>query len=424
MDAVVRPTSEQVCPRCGASIVHDRAFTPWCAACDWNVDAGFRPREKPSRMARIYSSLGRRFGESLFQQVRATPVTRPRFTVSRAAADAIAVVVIAVGIGMAAAGVWMVVFSGMLFVAAMGAVVLFAVFVGRPRFAERPERTVTRADAPTLYELADRIAEALRAPRVHTLGIDGEWNAVTYRYGLRQRTAIDIGLPFWDSIDEGQRVFVLAHEVAHSVNGDSSRGVLFSVAIQTLETWMYVLEPDDLTGGDRGLAGIATIPINVVLYGLTIGLGLVGEALFLLSFRAGQRAEFYADALAASAAGSESAISGLDRLQLDSAYKRAVAGVATGNRATDLFQELSEQLRITPASELERLRRGERLLGTSLDTRHPPTYQRIEILEGQPSRPASAILTPDQSRRIDAELARFRDDIAKETVEEYLGSIS
>ena len=246
---------ERDCPDCGAQISYDRAFVPWCRACRWNVDAGLRPTEPPTSLDRIWKAIGSRAGDSLYRQLLASPIVRPRFTISRLAAYAISLPVFAVSIAILLTGLWLIVFGGNLVLLGIGVVVTAIGVVSRPRFLKPSEPPLTRIEAPEMYGLVDEIAAALHAPRIHSIWISSDWNAGTFRFGIRQRTGLSIGLPLWASFGNDERVALLGHEVAHGVNGDTARSIVVANAFNTLVTWAYVLEPEDLTGGDRGPSG-------------------------------------------------------------------------------------------------------------------------------------------------------------------------
>lgn len=414
---------EQDCPDCGTRISYDRAFIPWCQACRWNVDAGMRPTDAPTRLDKIWKSLADRAGGALYQQMLASPIVRPRFTMSRLAAYAISLPVSAISIAILLFGVWLIAFGGNLVALGIGVVVTGIGVVSRPRFAKPPGSPLPRTDAPELYRLVDEVAAALRAPRFRSIWITEEWNAGTFRFGLRQRTGLRLGLPLWASLHDDERVALVAHEVAHGVNGDTARSIIVGNALNTLATWAYVLEPVDLTGGDPGLVGIISIPLNILMLVVSRVFLSIATVLALLLFRDRQRAEFYADSLAASEAGSESTIHMLERLPHAGAYRRAIGSVAVGGRWPSFFDELARQIRITPATELERRSLGEAKVGHAIDATHPPTYQRVAVLRSHPRRPASLTLHADRSARIDAELAPFRERVSHELAESYLAEI-
>jgi len=266
----------------------------------------------------------------------------------------------------------------------------------------------------------------LKAPRVHTIAVDGDWNAATLRYGPLQRTAIVIGLPLWHALSDPARMAILGHEVAHSVNGDTSRGLIQGTALRTLQTWAEVTEPDDMMSGYDGFEGLFSIPINLAMLGLSGFFTFLFNSLQLVLIRPRLRAEFYADRLAATIAGVPAMIDSLDRLRLERAYRRAVGAIAIASRPTgELFAELQAQLDLTPASELERARRREAKDPLDRDPTHPPLNERIALLGRRPTSTAPLLaIDPARMRTIDAELAQIEPRVARDLVEAYLAALS
>ena len=401
---------EQACPACAAPIVHDRAFVPWCEACEWNVEAGLDLPQRPGPLAGLYGRLNRTEGESLYRQLLASPDLRPRPSVSGIAATLLSIAVLAGWLALVAAGIAIVAGSSFIVGQLVGVLVLGLAFATRPRLTPAPKRVLAREVAPDLYGLVDQIAGRLGAPRIHAIELNGGWNAATYRFGLRQRHAVELGLPLWESLTPAERVALLGHEIAHGVNGDTTRGIVVGNAIATLVTLGNVVVPDRIwpETGD-GFVDLAAVPVNLVLLGVALGLYGMARGLVALTYRDGRRAEFYADRLAASLAGTDAARAMLAASRHDRAYRRALANTQSGLLDDGLWPELHHQRLVTPADELERLRRAERRLGSRLGDSHPPMYQREELLAAAPRAPASLVPDAERMARIDAGLAAARD---------------
>jgi Zn-dependent protease with chaperone function len=397
------------CPSCGARIVHDRAFVAWCAACEWNVDAGQEPAPT-GRIARTYERLNRREGESLYRQLLGSQALRPRFGVAAALAILLSVAVFAGWALLVAAGVAILVGSSFIVGQLVGVFLLGLAFVARPRIERRPKGALASDAAPELYRLVDDLAARLEAPRVHALVLRPDWNAATFRYGLRQRHALEIGLPLWAALAPDERIALLGHEVAHGVNGDTLRGVVAWNAVQTLAELGNVIVPDRVMPetGD-GFVDLAAVPVNLLFLGVALLLYAAAGVVISLTFRDGRRAEFYADRLAGSLAGTEAAVRMLGTVRLERAYQRALANAQTGLIEGGLWPELAHQLRVTPPGEVDRLRRAEQRAGSGFFGSHPPLYQRERLLEVAPSVAPGFLINADRMDRIDAELAGARE---------------
>jgi Zn-dependent protease with chaperone function len=414
------------CPSCAASITFDRRFSPWCAECDWNVDAGRPKPAKLSRVERRRVALAARAAAGSAQAVAEhAPDRAPRWGVASTVGLVASGAVIGAWLLLVLAGVSML-GSGPIAVV-IGLFILAIAAISRPRLGSKPEGAIARADAPELYALVDEIAATLKAPKVHVIAVDGDWNAATMRYGPLQRTVILFGLPLWHGLSDPGRLAVLGHEVGHSVNGDTSRGFLEGTALRTLETWSVITEPDEIvTAADDGLVAIASIPANLAMAALSWFFAFLFGALELVLLRPRRQAEFYADRLGAAVAGAPAMADALDRTRLHRAYERTVAAIAIASRPTDeLFTDLRTQLASTPPSELERLRRQEARAPFDRDVLHPTTNERIAMLERRAAfGPPLLEIVPARMRAIDAELARVEPRVARELVEEYLAEIS
>jgi heat shock protein HtpX len=380
-----------------------------------------RPDAPEGRVERLYARAGRLSGDRLQRTVVGSSGLRPRPSLALIAATALSLLIIGALAGLLAFGAWAVVASGDLLVAIVGVVVLLFVWVCRPRPGSAPERgVVTRAQAPTLWGLVDRVAAALRTRPPDLLVVDGEWSASVGTVGWRRTTVLTLGLPLLGCLGPQERVALLGHELGHRVNGDVARSRPVAFAIETLENAAYVLEPEELVPEDPelGIAGWLALPLNLVLLGvsrLVEGLALV---LLLIAYRDSQRAEYYADRLAGRLAGRTAAIRMLQTAGNDKPHYRAVQGLTIAENQVDLVDLVRRYQRETPPREIERLRLAERLAGARLDSTHPPTMYRIDLLGATGSPVAELAVSSAESERVDAELARFLPAIQERLVGE------
>jgi Zn-dependent protease with chaperone function len=137
---------------------------------------------------------------------------------------------------------------------------------------------------------------------------------------------------------------------------------------------------------------------------LRLFVGLIYDAEHSLMFRSTQRAEYYADALGARIGSSAAMVRCLDKLHLARLCSQSVDYAARRGQAdiwsteTQFFDELGER-------EWERLRRLDARRGTSIDTTHPPTDLRIQMVESMPGHSAQVTLSADEFKPIAAEIA-------------------
>lgn len=177
-----------------------------------------------------------------------------------------------------------------------GLVVLDLAWVLRPRFGRLPSgaAVLTREDAPRLFALIDRIGTEIGTPGADVVVVSGEVNAAFGTYGLRRRRMIEIGHPLWMILTPAERVSVLAHEMAHSRNGDGRHGLVVGGALHSLAELRQVTE----FGWEPG-DGVSRLLAESVLALVGLPVRALALVLELLLNRASQRAEHRADEIQA-----------------------------------------------------------------------------------------------------------------------------
>ncbi|GAA3213238.1 M48 family metallopeptidase [Nonomuraea helvata] len=264
----------------------------------------------------------------------------------------------------------------------LGVVALGLAWLVRPRVPRFPAdvQPLTREEAPNLYALLDRIGAGVGAPRADAVALDGTVNAAFGTYGWRRRRLVMIGYPLWLILTPQERIAVLAHEMAHSSNGDSRHGLFVGTALDSLRELRGVTRFDwhQDDGLDRlfaqALLVLAGLPVRALIF-----------ALELLLYRSSQRAEYRADELGARVAGSRAMASVLDVLTTRAPSARNFlepSAVLLG--ASDLWDQLQASVAAVPDEELERRRQAAREEKTRVDDTHPPTYLRMERVRSLP----------------------------------------
>jgi heat shock protein HtpX len=217
-----------------------------------------------------------------------------------------------------------------------------------------------------------------------------------------------------------ERVALLAHEIAHAVNGDAQRGKFVGGAIEMLLRWYRLLHPVDLPNLDKSWLQILWTPLNLLRFFLSGLVGLAGYTLHWLLWRDQQRAEYYADYLAAGIVGTPAILSLLDKLHYEQVFVMALHGLALqGMTERTLFADLRQRAGQLPARELERIKRLQLTGLARLDRTHPPTIYRIEMLKTLESRMPVIVMNQEQSLAVDAELKPACDNIQKQLTEQY-----
>lgn len=264
----------------------------------------------------------------------------------------------------------------------LGVVALGLAWLVRPRIPRFPAdvQPLTREEAPNLYALLDRIGTRVGAPKTDVVALCGMVNAAFGTYGWRRRRLVMIGYPLWSILTPQERIAVLAHEMAHSSNGDARHGLLVGSALHSLRELREVTRFD--WHEDDGLANLFAQAVLALAALPVRGLSI---ALELLLHRSSQRAEYRADELGARVAGSRAMVSMLDALttRVPSAESfLEPSAVVLG--ASDLWDELRARVAEIPDEELERRRQAAREEKARVDGTHPPTYLRMDRVRRLP----------------------------------------
>ncbi len=402
---------ERPCPLCGATVPVYDDYIPWCE-CGWNLQP-----QKPERPLNIfesmYESAGKKLGKGLFDELAQAEFVKPRLTLSTLLAFALAALIHALTLGAIILGVALLIAGRSNLFALLGAIICLAVaWFLRPRATQLQGEIVPRDQFPTLYSLADQIAQALATSKVDGIVIDWPFNASFSQVGWRRKKIVYLGLPLLSILNGQEKVNLMAHEIAHAVNGDFARGFFVGTAINSLIGWYYLLIPSAIWPADSGLYGLAMVPINLAAWVLAWIARLGATALIHLLWRNSQRAEYLADHLAAQVSGTDAALSGLEKLHLDNTFIQTVQRLSlTYQDEQNFFDTFRWQVASVPAREFERIRRVARLAASRLDATHPPTGSRIELLKPHPSAQPKVALSPSEIEQIDRELSSVQKKV-------------
>ena len=413
---------KQACPACGALVPVHPDYVAWCDQCGWNLSP-LQPEPPQNRLKALYQTVGQQQGQALLERFIREGHLQPTLTLSRVLAFVLAGFVHAITVLFALAGVVLLVrgWPGLLAII-VGLIALGIAWVLRPRFPKLEQPAAARGDFPALYALVDTISEALKAPKIDAIVIDESFSAALAWFGLRRRV-LYLGLPLWAILDNDEKVALVAHEIAHTVNGDPNRTFFIGTAVMSLVQWHRLLYPPHIWPPDSGIYGIVIIPLNLILLGLSRMVLLVAQALGLLLYRDSQRAEYRADYLASTVGGTDAMLSLLEKLHFERAFTTTLQQVALSkDKSRNLFEELRQRIAATPARELERIKRVQQMEASRLDTTHPPTSYRIQFLQAHREKPEALPSTVDFAA-LDKELARSGKAIQQKLAEMYQDSL-
>jgi Zn-dependent protease with chaperone function len=411
------PGSTQPCPQCGASLPVVPPYLTWCHECGWNIKAS--PRELPAgRLDRLYEAAGRRVGQRLERELTATSELRPRPTPSKLLAYTIAGAVHLMTLALLAGGVVLIaLFPARIFAVVGGALMIATGVLVRPRLGKVPdEDIVARSEAPILFGIVDQVATVVGTATADVLVVDHSYNASWAILGLRRKRVIKFGLPLLSALEPHERAALVAHELAHARNGDSSRGIFVGSAVGGLAGWYGLLAPHPTSGR----LGSAEYVANVLLWLVSRPPLLLLQLEYHLLLQDSRRAEYLADAIAAQAAGSDAVVSVHEKRLLQNSFQQLVsqhAHPAAQAEGGDLFEAIRSHLAAVPERERERRRHVALLEESSLGATHPPTGRRIRLLERRPVHAAAVDVTSSQSEEVDRELNRLRPSLHRRLVE-------
>jgi len=382
-------------------------------------------------LARSARNIGRRLGERLFAEIAREPITaRPRRALRASASLGLAyaaatfvhlgsLMLVAIAVAL-----WVRPWSNVFFAIGAFALPLLAWSV-RPRLTQPPPARLDRAAFPALHALTDRAAYALGSPAADGIAVSTELNANFRRAGWSGRRHVELGLPLLLLLHRDERTAVVAHELAHGVNGDPLRGQFLYSAVHTLFTCEAVLRPTAIGESGREqqfgpFISLLAIPLDLATMAISKAFGLLGQGMLLLVYRESQRAEYLADRLAATVAGGAATRSMLQALSLTEAADAAMHRAALQGRLTDLPALLRDFRRDLPAAEVEGWLERSRSEGWRVDATHPPTAMRIDMLAHFPEHDSTRLLSDAEEQQIDAELARLLPDIQRELINHYV----
>jgi Zn-dependent protease with chaperone function len=303
-------------------------------------------------------------------------------------------------------------------------VLLAVAFFIRPRFGRVPKNLIllSRTDAPELYRLLDRVADETGARRVDIVAADRRFNAAYAAVGLRRRRVVTIGLPLWNALTPQERISILGHEMGHGVNGDSRHGLVVGTALWSLAR-LYVLLERDREWEQRypgTIVALLGLVLRLVKWLLRLPVAGTYLALSLVTMRAGQRAEYLADRMAAAAASPAATGDALDKLHtVEETLAPSVAFQAAYPTKVYLWSKQRELIARIPALELERRRRISAAADYRVDRSHPPTHLRVALVRELPAADPKVELTAQEAEAIEKELAPAYAKIAVELAAPY-----
>ncbi|MGV2939455.1 M48 family metallopeptidase [Mesobacillus sp. LC4] len=332
----------------------------------------------------------------------------------------IATLVHLISISLFLLGFYLIIFQNDHYILIAAALVLFGIaWLARPRVPklDKDDHLISRQDFSFLFEAVDQLADSMHVKRIDGIIIDYEFNASVAQIGWRRRRIIKIGLPLFSIMEPEEQLAILAHEFGHISNGDLTRSFYIGTALYTLQTWYELLNPVPIDEFDS--MGFFEIPV----YYFMAFLALIPYSVFLLLvhllFDDSQRGEYLADERAAKAVGYKYLISSMEKFQYADTFYLKVRELAVRKNSLNLFDAVHEQIKRMPDREKERLSRLAQLETAKLDSTHPPTFYRIQLLEKLKAAPSSSAIGKSTLAMMQKELGTQQTRIQEEVIENY-----
>lgn len=414
--------SIEICPNCEAGLAATVDSVLRCEQCKWKADSG-GVEGGGNVFQNIYSSLSRKFGDRLFDSLvnSSSAELKPALTFGRGLAFALSAFIFLITFLLPVFSAWLLIIGwGNIVTLILGIAGLLATWAIRPRIPGVPKGVLPREDFPSIYAFVDAIAASLGAKRVDGIIIDGDINASFIQYGLGNRKIIGIGLPLWEILSARERAALVAHELAHGINGDPLRGLFIGNAFDSLRNWYLILRPESFWEPGSGLAGILSAPLNIFLWILSVFVLLLAYLLAYLIYADSQRAEYYADYLATKVCGTDAMIGMLEKLLIgNKRFETILHRVSLRKDAGDLFAEFSQDVFSLSTKEKERIKKIGQLEKSRLDATHPPIFFRMQFLKNHYE--AGTQISPEvvKNELLEKELSKIRATAQAEMISNY-----
>jgi len=411
--------SQTNCPNCGAQIPVPTGARAWCERCDWNV-GGETPDLDESFFELQYARISQRYAKATLETLKATPVKNllPRWTIRKAIAFGLAASVHLLTLTLLVTGIVVVVTGFPAFASIFwGAALCALVWLMRPKPGKVPSRDlVDGKDFPALHAFVNQVAKELGGRPVNKIVVNESYNAAYGVFGWHRVPVLWIGLPLWVALPPQERLAIIGHEIAHGVNGDATRGFIVGSALNALDEWIGLLR-----GPFYQARTFFERAVGSLIWILSIPFAAVQSLLAQLLWLDKQQAEYFADYLASTVAGTEAVVSTLRRAgcveHLDDVLLRNAYSISqSGARILGLFRERIASL---PDREWQRLARASQREGARLDASHPPTVFRIEFLKAHVVAKPRMVATEDAMRTIDAELSTVQERLGQRLIARY-----
>lgn len=346
-----------------------------------------------------------------------------RFSAATVAVVALATVVHAVTLVVLGAGVWALARGEGWPLKVVGVLLVALAVVLRPRLgrAAKGPGLLDPERCPETVALLGEIAATAHTRVPDRLEVGTDLNAYATTVGLRRRV-VNVGAPLWVALSPQARVALLAHELGHFAGGDVRQLRYVAAAYTALEGWIDVFTPGNVvnvsTFYSRGVSpnsqlwSVATWPVRVLLLGYV-------RLIDLCAASSGRRQEHDADLISVAAAGTDGAVDSLEMLL-------AATGLETTANRTAMTPgrpPLAPAIRAYAEGYDAAARAAARRRGdddrSSIDDSHPPTVERLRLVESVPRTMAAVVVDSGRAARLEREWAPTVERMLKRLADSY-----
>lgn len=329
---------------------------------------------------------------------------------ARLAAFALATPVHLVSVAVLAAAAFVAVRGDSMWTWAIAFFLAAVAWVTRPRLLQWPDPESIRVDqsAPELVALVGEVCALAGTRPPAQVRIDTGINAYVSAYGIGRRQLV-LGAPLWAALGPQERVALLGHEVGHLAHGDLLSGQYVGGAHDTLLGWIDLLQPD---GWESVVIHAVTAPPRWLVQGYL-------HLLVRMNATSRRRQELYADLFGAVAAGTDAAVSDHEVSLLHEGLDVVLNRAAMDPGRPHLGTVIVERVASYDAAQRASNRRAAAEDRRSTDASHPPTVDRLRLVESVERSLPAIVLDPARSRRIDQELRPALDEAFRRLGDSY-----
>lgn len=313
----------------------------------------------------------------------------------------------------------------------IGAVCLLLGYALRPSLGER-RTEASSLDLKHCPETVGLVREVAAVAGTHPPGhveVTADPRADARLIGLTGR-ALSIGAPLWVALSGPERVALIAHQLGHLARGDVWVRRYVGGAVQTLTGWERMLSPyrprlemrpeDQIlalsSGSDvqssNASAGIIGDIVSVLLWPVRVVVAGYARLIERAAAPSVRHEALHADAVAAEAAGTDAAV-GLLEVVLALPAIETSANRAASNR-DDVAAAIRARMTAFDASQRRAVRNG----AAAPIAGHPPTVERLQVLESAPRVAPVVRVGAERWAKIDHEMAAASARQLKRLVDE------